>query len=810
MNQSTIRVIAKQYLDKNISLDSKFLTQYNYYYKFPDNENFEKIFISKAQSIQNATSKNLIFYLYKSNYELFGYIEISKDSQENWFKIFKKSKGKDLNIYIQDGANLLSSEIEAPIGQYLVIPTLISPEESKSKKREREPIPKSELAISNPLSLVNPGIKQCLDLFGLDELDILSSQNNNLDNLKEVLLKTSKPGEFRDSIDRVPQIEDMLIFPNLDKDLKQISDDEVLKNIDIINLDTHSIEEAIYAHKLYLIYKKKLNEKMPSSISVPDPLQSMPSFAPPPAPIPPPASTPASASTPPVAASPAVPSFKLPSFPLSAKEVKPSEPSTSSEKPQIFPPTSKDKLPISPEKLQKLYKQADEVEFLREKKELETRIELIPYEEHLLEEANLEKEKIKDSQKSSLQKKIDEFKKTAEYRDADPALREALIQSISIEDIQQFVRLNINIYSLLEYLQDSGFSPHESRALEKFSTFFEGDLSKWTVLDPPGNGFCTIYSAILSKSQFPYPLSIANDDLKQDNIIKSIIDGIEKYYVETANYYLRENNLFQLNQILTIQEYIELTAPVEERNEIGQWQEKEAGIGFYLGAPPLKKEEIYSLNISPELNNWRMTLAKDLEKLKPLTTTPPALLRFLAYIINKNIIGLGFAPQGDVPFLATIYKSLTAPPDEYTIIHTRGAHTVAIVYPLMNETTTLDEYLQNKKFVKDTISNFLEESTVNDEGLSRYDKGLDLWTDILLAKEIEEKRSKQRQIYDDEMLAKRLQEEERESIGGRITKKQKYLKNKNTKKIKKKKLKKNTKKKKINKKKTNKRKSKKR
>ena len=54
MNESTIRVIAKQYLDKNISSDSKFLTQYNYY-KFPDNENFEKIFISKAQSIQNAT-----------------------------------------------------------------------------------------------------------------------------------------------------------------------------------------------------------------------------------------------------------------------------------------------------------------------------------------------------------------------------------------------------------------------------------------------------------------------------------------------------------------------------------------------------------------------------------------------------------------------------------------------------------------------------------------------------------------------------------------------------------------------------------
>ena len=199
-----------------------------------------------------------------------------------------------------------------------------------------------------------------------------------------------------------------------------------------------------------------------------------------------------------------------------------------------------------------------------------------------------------------------------------------------------------------------------------------------------------------------------------------------------------------------------------------------------------------------------MTLATDLEKLKPLTTTPPALLRFLAYIINKNIIGLGFAPQGDVPFLATIYKSLTAPPDEYTIIHTRGAHTVAIVYPLMNETTTLDEYLQNKKFVKDTISNFLEESSVNDEGLSRYDKGLDLWSDILLAKEIEEKRSKQRQIHDDEMLAKDYNRKKEKLLEN--TKKQKYLKNK----IQKKKKKKKTKKKKINKKKTNKRKSKKR
>ena len=799
MNQSTIRVIAKQYLDKNISLDSKFLTQYNYYYKFPDNENFEKIFISKAQSIQNSTSKNLIFYLYKSNYELFGYIEISKDSQENWFKIFKKSKGKDLDIYIQDGANLLSSEIEAPIGQYLVIPTLISPEESKSKKIAREPIPKSDLAISNPLSLVNPGIKQCLDLFGLDELDILSSQNNNLDTLKEVLLKTSKPGEFRDSIDRVPQIEDMLIFPNLDKDLKQISDDEVLKNIDIINLDTYSIEEAIYAHKLYLIYKKKINEKMPSSISVPVLPQSMPSFAPSPA------STPTPEPTPPVAPSPDIPSFPIPSLPLSGQMVKPSEASTSSEKMQIFPPTSKDKLPISSEKVQELYKQADEVEFLREKKELNSRIELIPYEEHLLHEANLEKEKIKDSEKKDLQKKIDELKKTGDYRAASPEIREGMIQSIAIGNTIQFVRLNINIYSLLEYLQDGGFSPHKSRAIEKFSTFFEGDLSKWTVLDPPGNGFCTIYSAILSNSQFPYPLSIANDELKQDNLIKSIITGIEKYYIANANNYLRENDNLQLRQLLENQEWIELIAPVEERNAQGQWIEKVPSVGFNLLPPPIKKEDIYSLKIGDELQQWRLQLAKDLEKLKPLQTTPPALLRFLAYIINKNIIGLGFAPQGDRPFLATIYKSLIALPDEYTIIHTRGAHTVAIVYPLMNETTTLDEYLQNKKFVKDTISNFLEESSVNDEGLSRYDKGLDLWTDILLAKEIEEKRKKQQQIYDDEMLAKRLQEEETGIIGGRNTKKQKYLKKINTKKIKKKNLRKATKKKRINKRKTKKR-----
>ena len=197
----------------------------------------------------------------------------------------------------------------------------------------------------------------------------------------------------------------------------------------------------------------------------------MPSFAPPPEPSPPSASSPIPEPTPPVAPSPAVPSFKLPSFPLSGQEVKPTEPPTSSEKPQIFPPTSKDKLPISPEKLQKLYEQADEVEFLREKKELNTRIELIPYEEHLLEEANLEKEKIQDSEKEALQKKIDELKRSSDYRAAPPEIREGLIQSISIGDTKQFVRLNINIYSLLEYLQDSGFSPHENE-LRKIFHFF--------------------------------------------------------------------------------------------------------------------------------------------------------------------------------------------------------------------------------------------------------------------------------------------------------------------------------------------------
>ena len=91
MNESTIRVIAKQYLDKDKSLDNKFLNEYNYYYKFTGKENFEKINISKAQSIQNTSSQKLIFYLYNSNNQLFGYIQISRDSSENWFQKFKKS-----------------------------------------------------------------------------------------------------------------------------------------------------------------------------------------------------------------------------------------------------------------------------------------------------------------------------------------------------------------------------------------------------------------------------------------------------------------------------------------------------------------------------------------------------------------------------------------------------------------------------------------------------------------------------------------------------------------------------------------------
>ena len=759
MDKSKIKSLSKANLESN----PEFNNNINYYYKFEDKEDFEKIKIAKAKYIKNSLGvKQIIFFIYNLKNNLFAYILIPTNFTAKWFKDYIKSKGDNLNIYIQDGANLLSSIVTSPVGEYFVAPTFITksdPEEILSQK---------ELAISDPLSKINPGVMKCLDLFGLDESDILQSQINNLNFLKEVLLETSIPGKFKDSINDVPMIENMLLFPNLQSELEKIPDENVIKNISKELKGKYPFEQVVYIHKLYNIYKNKLNSLSSDKSSEAGPSapfrdssltlkrQSSEPLPPPPPPAPP-------------------------------EPPEPPTPVPSGKSKQILPPKGKELVDLS--------KNPQQVEFLKEKEELNTRIELIPYEQHLLDEANLEKDRIQESQKLSLQKKIDELKRSSEYRDADAGVREAMIQSISTGDKQQFVRLNINIYSLLEYLQDSGFNPHESRALEKFSTFFEGDLSKWTVLDPPGNGFCTIYSAILSKSEFPYPLSIANDDLKQDNIIKSIINGIEKYYVETANYYLRENNLFQLNQILTIQEYIELKAPVEERNEIGQWQEKEPGSGFDLGAPPLKKDKIYSLNIGHELNNWRMTLAKDLEKLKPLTTTPPALLRFLAYIINKNIIGLGFAPQGDIPFLATIYKSLTAPPDEYTIIHTRGAHTVAIVYPLMNETTTLDEYLQNKKLVKDTISKFLEESSLDDEGLSRNDKGLDLWTDNLLAKEIEQMRSKQKQIYDDEMLAKKLQQEEAGSIGGRITKKQKYSKKKlNTRKIKRKKLRKATKK----------------
>tara|TARA_B110001450_G_scaffold254809_1_gene280921 strand:- start:2405 stop:4444 length:2040 start_codon:yes stop_codon:yes gene_type:complete len=159
------------------------------------------------------------------------------------------------------------------------------------------------------------------------------------------------------------------------------------------------------------------------------------------------------------------------------------------------------------------------------------------------------------------------------------------------------------------------------------------DKDGWEILDPPGDGLCSIYSLYVTQD----PTWIQNtQNLKcnVDLILNDIADGIQLYY---------ESNPGAGEEIIQIEEH-----------------------------------DIFPINKYTQ----KEVIKTRLKKIFTLGTTPSQLAKYLAYKFDRHILLLTYddrsrEPYGYVPFLNNNPEDI----DSYTIILTAFGHTVLIHNP---------------------------------------------------------------------------------------------------------------------------------
>ena len=148
----------------------------------------------------------------------------------------------------------------------------------------------------------------------------------------------------------------------------------------------------------------------------------------------------------------------------------------------------------------------------------------------------------------------------------------------------------------------------------------------WDIVDPPGDGFCTLYAAMID-SELPI--------IDKDYIIQLLIKG-------TKDYFKYEESVKGDKSIV-----------IEFDPDAGDY-------GF----------------ISP--NTSDRELVEIFNKLKKLPNTPTQIISLLIYALNTNILLLSYDPRSEIPYLQTYYKNENPDPEIYSQIENKN--TILFLY----------------------------------------------------------------------------------------------------------------------------------
>ena len=160
---------------------------------------------------------------------------------------------------------------------------------------------------------------------------------------------------------------------------------------------------------------------------------------------------------------------------------------------------------------------------------------------------------------------------------------------------------------------------------EKLLTLFTPSQD-WDIVDPPGDGFCTLYAAMID-SELPI--------IDKDYIIQLLIKG-------TKDYFKYEESVKGDKSIV-----------IEFDPDAGDY-------GF----------------ISP--NSSDTELVEIFNKLKKLPNTPTQIISLLIYALNRNILLLSYDPRSGTPYLQTYYKNENPDPEMHALIENKN--TILFLY----------------------------------------------------------------------------------------------------------------------------------